>query len=334
MAFTGSLPTIWSQAALIQLEKELIFASPLVCNHDYEGEIQDRGNAVKVHGVNDPLITPYVQDTVVTAPDVLTDFEVVLNINQADKFNFAIDDIQDVQMLPKLMPQAIRRAAYKLANAADVYVAGQIFAAAGTTSTDTNWTSTAVLGSAAAPSAISPAAFSDPTSGEAAYEFLVDLAADLDAVAVPREGRYVIVPPWFVGLLNKDLRFTGYPGYGGSNTVLTDGFAAQAGSNGLAGRVSGFNVIMSLNIPTGTFTTPTSNNPYSGNDGASQTYYKIIAGVPSAATFANQIIKMETFRNPNYFANQVRGLHVYGFKTIWPERLVGAYIAQGAATTH
>jgi hypothetical protein len=264
---------------------------------------------------------------------VLSDFEKTLNINQADSFNFAVDDVQSKQMSPKLMGQAMRRAAYKLANSADVYAAGVLAAAVGTTATDANWTSTAFDGSTSAPVALSPAAFSDPTAGQSAYEFLVDLSVYLDEVAVPRDDRYCIVPPWIGGLLSKDLRFTGYEGYG-QGTVLTDGFAAVPGKNGFAGRVAGFNIIQSLNVPTATFTTPTASSPYSGADGSTQSRWTVIAGVPSATSFANQLVKTEAFRNPQYFADEVRGLHVYGCASLWPERTVGAYVAQGVTSTH
>jgi hypothetical protein len=238
-------------------------------------------------------------------------------------------------MEPKLMAQAMRRAAYKLANKADIYVAGVLLAAAASTATDVNFTSSPNIGSATAPTPISVAAFSDPTTvgSESAYEYLVDLGVALDNVAVPRDDRYVIVPPWFVGMLAKDLRILGYGGYG-EGTVLTDGFAAQPGQNGFAGRIAGFNVVASLNVSAGTFTSPTSANPYLGTDGASTAYNFIVAGVPQATSFANQIIKTEAFRNPTYFSDQVRGLHVYGTASIWPERTVGAYIAQGAAAVH
>lgn len=332
MAFTLSLPTIWSDQALIQLEKELVFASPIVMNHDYEGEITNYGQTVKVHGVSDPTVAAYTQDAPISL-QVLSDFEKVLNINQRDAFNFAIDDVQAAQMNPKLMAQAMRRAAYKLANSADVFAAGVLAAAAGTSATDVNFTSPAVIGTSAVPQPISPAAFSDPTAGESAYEFLVDLGVALDNVAVPREDRYVIVPPWFAGMLSKDLRFTGYEGYG-QGTVLTDGFAAVPGKNGFAGRVAGFNVVQSLNVPQSTFTTPSSASPYLGADNTSQPSWTIVAGVPSAVSFANQIVRTEAFRNPQYFADQVRGLHVYGAAAIWPERIAGAIIAQGVATTH
>ena len=332
MALTNALATLWSDRALIQLEKELIYGSPLVCNRDYEGEVQDQGEAVNLIGIYDPIVASYSQDTDLTIAQ-LHDFEKTLTLNQADSYLFAIDDIQTVQSIPKLMPQALVRAAYKMADKADKYVAGVVFAAAGTTATDTNFTSPAVLGTTSAPIAISPAAFADPTSGEAAYEWLVDLAVALDQTAVPRVDRYVIVPPWFAGMLSKDLRFSGYEGYG-QGTVLTDGFAAQPGKNGFAGSVAGFNVVVSLNVPTSTFTTPTSASPYLGTDGQSATYYEIVAGVPSAITFANQIVKTEAFRPQLRFSDAVKGLHVYGTVAVWPERVVGGYIAQGTATTH
>jgi hypothetical protein len=330
VAFSLSLAQIYSDKVLLQLEKDLIFGSPLVCNRDYEDEIASYGQSVKIHGVFDPVISSYVQDADMTV-GTLTDFEKTLTINQQDSYFFGVDDVQAAQQLPKLMPQALVRAGYKLANKADVYVASTVFAAAGTTATDTNFTSAAVLGSTGAPTAISPATFQDPTAGEAAYEFLVDLGVSLDQNAIPREDRYAIVPPWFCGMLAKDLRFTGYEGYG-SGTVLTDGFAADAGQHGLAGKVAGFNVVQSLNIPTGSFTTPSVSNPYLNADGSSQTYYEIVAGVPSATTFANQILKTEAFRSPVRFADNVRGLHVYGLEVVWPERIIGAYIAQGVAT--
>ena len=331
MALSNALATLWSDRALIQLEKELIYGSPLVCNRDYEGDVTDAYASVNIVGVYDPVVGAYTQDTDLTLAQ-LQDFKKTLNLDQADYYDFAIDDIQMVQSVPKLMPQALVRAAYKLADKADKYVAGVVFAAAGQTATDTNFTSPAVLGSTSAPVAISPAAFSDPTVGEAAYEWLVDLGVALDANAVPRVDRYVIVPPWFSGMLSKDLRFSGYEGYG-QGTVLTDGFAAAPGKNGFAGRVAGFNVVESLNVPTGSFTTPTSANTYKNSDGTSQSYYEIVAGVPSAVTFANQIVKTEAFRPQGRFSDAVKGLHTYGTLALWPERIVGGVIAQGGTSS-
>ncbi len=53
----------------------------------------------------------------------------------------------------------------------------------------------------------------------------------------------------------------------------------------------------------------------------------IIAGHMSAMTFASQITKTETVRNPSDFGDYVRGLNVFGFKVVKPEALVVQIVA-------
>jgi hypothetical protein len=48
----------------------------------------------------------------------------------------------------------------------------------------------------------------------------------------------------------------------------------------------------------------------------------IIAGHTSAITFASQITKMETVRNPNDFGDFIRSLKVYGYKVVAGQGLV------------
>jgi len=320
--------------ALQKLEASLVYGSPFVCNHDYEGEISDFGSSVKIHGVNRPVVTPYVRNVAMAAPQILDDFEKILTITQADSFNFKVDDIDTAQMLPKLMGDAMVGAGYEMAVTADLWIASLLAAAAGTTPTDSEIPAQPVLGTIEAPVPVSVAFTADPASGESAYEFLVDLGTALTNALIPRGmDRYVIVPPWFVGVLSKDVRFIGYGGASG-NTVLTDGFAGSPGQNGLAGRAAGFNVIESVHTPSGTFETPSTESPYLGPDAGEATYDTLIAGVPSATSFANQIVKGEAFRDPDSFADRVRGLHVYGAEVVWPERIASAIIAQGSPVAH
>ena len=322
MAIVYSLPAIWSAVALQKLEASLVYGSPLVCNHDYEGEISDFGSSVKIHGVNRPVVTPYVRNVAMAAPQILDDFEKILTITQADSFNFKVDDIDTAQMLPKLMGDAMVGAGYEMAVTADLWIASLLAACV------------LALTLVRLELVMSVAFTADPASGESAYEFLVDLGTALTNALIPRGmDRYVIVPPWFVGVLSKDVRFIGYGGASG-NTVLTDGFAGSPGQNGLAGRAAGFNVIESVHTPSGTFETPSTESPYLGADAGEATYDTLIAGVPSATSFANQIVKGEAFRDPDSFADRVRGLHVYGAEVVWPERIASAIIAQGSPVAH
>ena len=327
------IPTFWSNLILHRLKIATAYSSPYVVNHDYEGEIQNSGDSVKIHGISDPVITDYVKNTDMATPDVVDDFEVQLIVDQAKKFNFQIDDIDTKQQQPQVAAEAMDRAGYGFALQADQHVASLILTAVAAQSAPSGESVTGTLiGTSTAPLAIAPAtgAVSEPTAGESAYEFLVDLSVALDNQKIPRTpDRYAVVPSWFAGLLAKDWRFIGTQGASG-NSVLADGFAGQADANGLAGRAAGFNVIVSLDVPSGSFngTSHFSVGAGTGNG----TYAAILAGVPGATSFANQIIKTEALRNPNRFSDVLRGLHVYGAKVVWPERVVAAYVAQGSGS--
>lgn len=334
VALAAFNPTLWAAQMLVRLQKYLVFASPYVVNRDYQGEIQAFGDTVKMHGVANVNVGTYTKDSPVSPKQVLTGLEAILQINRSKFFDYVIDDLDAKQNLPKVMGAASNEAAYALALEADSFVAGLLNAAAGTTALDTGrWTSPAVVGSTSIPQPVGVSAFSDPSTGsdQSTYEFLVDLGTALDQTGVPRnESRYVIVPPWFTGNLAKDLRVIGYGGANG-NTVLNDGFAGNPDANGFAGRVAGFNVIQSLNIVTGSYTTPTGTpgSAYKAGANASDTYYQIVAGVPSATSFADQIQSIESFRSQASFGTEYRGLHLYGAHVVWPERIAGAIIAKG-----
>ena len=53
-------------------------------------------------------------------------------------------------------------------------------------------------------------------------------------------------------------------------------------------------------------------------------YGVIVAGHDSAVATAEQINKVESYRDPDSFADIVRGMHLYGRKILRPEALVSA----------
>ena len=55
-------------------------------------------------------------------------------------------------------------------------------------------------------------------------------------------------------------------------------------------------------------------------------YGVIVAGHSSAVATAEQINKTETYRDPDSFADIVRGMHLYGRKILRPEALVNAIL--------
>jgi hypothetical protein len=65
----------------------------------------------------------------------------------------------------------------------------------------------------------------------------------------------------------------------------------------------------------------------SATDGA-WTAYHAMGGHKSAISWASQMTKMESLRAESTFGTLVRGLNVYGYKSLKPEALCDLYIAR------
>lgn len=216
------IPTVWAARLLVALERALVYGQAGVVNRDYEGEIKESGNSVKIASVGDPTISDYVKNTDLPDPEILTDSEQTLLIDQQKAFNFYIDSIDKAQQNVRVMDEAMRRSAWKLRDKADSYISGLMSAATPVSQT---------IGTNAAPKV--------PTKNDA-YEYLVDLGVILDEADVPTENRFVIVPSWFHGLMLKDDRFV-KSGTDKGNVVL---------ANGEVGEAAGFRILKSNNVPT------------------------------------------------------------------------------------
>ena len=138
-----------------------------------------------------------------------------------------------------------------------------------------------------------PAVTDFTTDKGTAYDTLVDLGVLLDEVNVPTEGRYAVVPPWYHGILRKDPNFINASKSGSTRPLL----------NGEVGEAAGFIILKSNNVP----------QPSPGST------YVVQAGTPMAVSFANQLVENEALRDPDAFTDRLRGLHVYGGKTVYPD---------------
>ena len=120
MAISNFIPTVWSESMLRALDKTYIAVAN--CNRDFEGEIKEKGNTVRICGIGDVAVSEYTKNANMSAPLSLSDTARDLKIDQAKYFNFQIDDIDRAQSSPKLMEVAMKNAASALANDADRYV--------------------------------------------------------------------------------------------------------------------------------------------------------------------------------------------------------------------
>jgi len=130
MAITNFIPTVWSESLYQELDKKYVGVAN--CNRDFEGEIREKGNTVRICGIGNVVVSEYTKNSNMNSPATLSDNARELKIDQAKYFNFQIDDIDRAQASPKLMEAAMKNAASALANDADRYVFN-LFGDAGST---------------------------------------------------------------------------------------------------------------------------------------------------------------------------------------------------------
>jgi hypothetical protein len=266
------IPTIWSARILSALKKSLVYGQSNVVNRDYEGDIRDQGDSVKINSIGDVTIKDHARNTDIDGAEEISDASQMLLIDQGKYFNFGVDDVDKAQANANVMGEAMDRSGYGLRDKADQFIASHY----------TDVPAANLLGSDGAP--VIPTATT-------AYEKLVDLGVLLDEANVPTDGRFVIVPSWYHGLLLKDDRFVR------AGTAKTD----QVLANGMVGEAAGFTVMKSNNVPN-----------------TAGTLYKVIAGTKMGFSYAEQIVKVEAYRPEKRFSDAVKGLHVYGGKLIRP----------------
>lgn len=305
MAISNFNPLLWSKAFLYNLNKRHVHAA--VMNRDYEGEIRQAGDTVKISSIGRITVKAYTRNAgmggtgasptiaAIDRPEILQGSSQFLTISEGDYFNFAVDDVDAWQQQPKLMDKAMKEAAYAMANDVDLFCNSTLQTGVSGTGDDTgNRLKARTLGTGA--------------GDDDAYETLVDLAVKLHEADVTGD-MWALVPPWFVGLLQKDVRFTNYGTSANRETLV----------NGKIGRAAGFELSESNNLSGAT----------SGTLAVVGGIYTILAGVNDAATFAEQIDKIEAFRPPDGFNDAVKGLHLYGAKVTRPYALASVACTKG-----
>ena len=299
MSVLNFKPQIWSKIILAALQKKLVYGSPMVVNSDYDGEISGPGNSVHITQFGDPTISSYTPGGTITY-QALIDAGMQLQINQANTFSFAIDDVDRRQAAGDMQAYLEGRAAYQMAGTADTYLAG-LYTAIGSANT---------LGSTGAPLTPLPYGNSSTDPADAYVKVTEPLKVILDQNNVPDEDRYLTCPPWFVSLLSQTQAFV--------SVTDMQGDASQTFQRGFMGQVSGFNVLKTNNAP----------QPVAG--GAGTGVWAIQAGHPMGITYGEQIVETEALRLQTTFGDGVRGLHVYGALVTRPDTLALAYVERPA----
>jgi hypothetical protein len=300
------------------------------------------GDSVKIIKEPEVSVQAYARGTQITAQD-LDDEDFTLVVDQANYFAFKIDDIEAAHSHVNFMSMASDRAAYRLRDQYDQDVLGYLsgFSQSAkhsspdtvrTTFPGTKAVSTAGSDELLATMKLSRPSFGNLTSagstgdsiplsprfpGQTAVSatlvspltVIARMGRLLDQQQVDTNGRWLIVDPVFIEMLKDE-----------DSRLLNGDFGGSGLQNGLIlNNLHGFRVYSSSNLPkvgTGPGTT--------GASAQSSNYGVIVAGHDAAVASAQQITKTESYRDPDSFADIVRGMHLYGRKILRPEAIVVA----------
>ena len=343
----GNLPNgnfssvIYSKKVQLAFRKSTVVGD--ITNSDYFGEIASQGDTVRIIKEPEISVSEYKRGTQVSAQD-LDDEDFSLVIDKANYFAFKTDDIENAHSHVNFMDLATNRAAYRLADNHDQEVLGYLSGYAQTAEhTNADTVNTTVNGTKAVSTAGSdelltsmklikgsfgnittssagdhsipvaarlPGATALPTAYASPVMVINRMGRLMDQQNVEKQGRWLVIDPVMMEvLMDEDSRFL--------NADFGDAGALR---NGLAlSNWNGFRVYVSNNLPAvggGAGTTGTANQ--------NTDYGVIVAGHDSAVATAEQINKTETYRDPDSFADIVRGMHLYGRKILKPEAIVTA----------
>lgn len=336
-------PVIYSKQVQLAFRKSAVVNA--ITNNDYFGEIANQGDTVRIMKEPEVSVNAYARGTTISTQD-LNDADFQLVVNKANYFAFKLDDIEEAHSHIDFMKLATDRAAYRLADQMDQEVLGYLSGYAQSalhSSADT--VNTTVSGTKAdtaagsdellAANKLNMASFGNITTTPSAsttgdsiplaprltgattvstatatpLQVIARMGRLLDQQNVDTRGRWIVLDPIFVEMLKDE-----------DSRVLNADFGGSGLMNGLVlNNLHGFRVYVSNNLPavgTGPGT--------SGTTAQDDNYGVVVAGHDSAIATAEQINKVESYRDPDSFADIVRGMHLYGRKILRPEAIVTA----------
>lgn len=312
---SGFIPEIFSKK-LARDSKQYTRFIERNCNREWEGEIRAFGDVVRISLPNANAVTVAIVPG--TAGERATDVcpnktgvsptQKTLEINNIATFAMEFSDVDQVQSQFNLLDGYSAIAMQKLGDLKDRQVMVALIKATGVNA----------IGTAAAPQQVTK---------DTIYDTLVDARVLLtEKGALASDGYYsfkgnneetvflapvLTVTPKIFGMMLKSTQLT-HP------TANADEVIARGEKSMMAGFEIDQNTVLSGITATDV-------------TGLAEGAQVAIAATKMAVTYANQYTKVEKLRDPDCFADIVRGLELYGFAVIHPEAAVILYLTDQPA---
>lgn len=289
------IPEVYSQRMVEKFYKTTVFGE--IASTDYEGDIAGYGAQVKIRTIPDVTVSNYTVGAGLSN-QYPTNNSVTLVIDQAKSFAVALSTVDAAQSDLDMADIFANDGSIQLRIAADAEMLETIPAdvSADNSGTTAGADSNSInLGDSTNPVSITKTNVID---------FIVDCGTVLDEQDVSEEGRWMVVPPWFSGLIKQsDLKIASLAG--DSTSIVR---------NGKLGMIDRFTLYQSRNLLRQTSPGPA-------------TY--LMFGHSAGLTFASQIIECRMIDNPNDFGYLIQGLMVFGFEVIENTYLGTACVKRG-----
>lgn len=133
MAYETFIPTVWNEKLNRELTPKLVLAKHT--NREYEGDVKQKGDSVRILNVGRPTIYSETTDNKSTlhsninAPEEIDNSSITMPIKQIRYYNYFVGDIDKVQMLNdgKVMAAYQKETSDGLALEIDKYIGQTIF---------------------------------------------------------------------------------------------------------------------------------------------------------------------------------------------------------------
>lgn len=267
---------------------------------DYLGELNGRGDQITFWREPCVIVRDYIKDMTLKH-DTLEAEPVTVVVDKAKYFGVKIDKIDAAMMTmwEKMKNSLLASASRAMADNIDCELLGSLYVDidcrnkgphAGCLSGAYN------LGQVGNPV---------PITSANVVEFLTYMHGVMNEACLPREGRYLVIPPIMeVAILNSELKAAYLTGMG--ETPLLNGK--------IPNMVAGFQLYVSNHVCS------------VWDTGANAQAYHIVGGLKEATVFASILEETRVIEDKDTFDLYYQGLQAYGFDVIRPEALVGGYV--------
>ena len=269
--YSTFIPEIWSKKLNQMLEKNCVMMQCV--NKNWEGEISQQGDTVKIITPADVTVSTLTSDNITYTSLAPKSQDLV--IDQKKFFAFKIDDVAKVQSNMDIMEAHLVNAKKAIEEVQDSYLLAM----------HTDVTESNTVGSESSPITLDKSTI---------YEHFVKLSLAL----INSDAVHTGVRPWVVINPNIESYLLQSPEF-----IKAYNVADETLRDGAIGRIAGMDVLVSTNL------TDIDNK------------YYVLAGTNDAITFASQLAKIESLRDKDSFSDLVRGLYLYGAKTVQPKAL-------------